>query len=98
MDLLLHLEAMPSAHNLKGLRQLFDTVESSVRALRTLGIVASSYVSLLSSILINKMPPEFCLIMSHKLSEKECDLESMMDIFQKETEAIREHSAGATLS
>ena len=43
MDLLLNLEAVTSQHNLKGLRHLFDMVESNVRGLRALGVPSSSY-------------------------------------------------------
>ena len=56
MDLLLNLEAVSSQHNLRGLRQLFDIVESNVRGLRALGVPASSYGGLLSSILVSKLP------------------------------------------
>ena len=37
MDILLRLEPMTSIHNLKGLRQLFDAVESNVRGLGCCG-------------------------------------------------------------
>ena len=58
MDLLLNLKAVSSQHNLRGLRQLFDVVESNVRGLRAFGIPASSYGGLLSSILVSKLPIE----------------------------------------
>ncbi|CAB4006506.1 Hypothetical predicted protein, partial [Paramuricea clavata] len=37
MDILLNLEPVTSPHNLKGLRTLYDTVESHIRALKSLG-------------------------------------------------------------
>ena len=53
MDLLLHLETVSSIHNLKGVRRFFDAIESNVRGLRALGVEASSYGGLLSSILMS---------------------------------------------
>ena len=97
MDLLLYLEAMSSIYNLKGLRYLFDAVESNVRGLRALGAAASSYGGLLSSILMARLPAELHLMVSRRLSEDEWDPESVMKIFQREIQD-RGHSAGATLS
>lgn len=87
MDLLLNLEAVTSQHNLKGLRHLFDVVESTVQGLRALGVPSSSYGGLLSSILISKLPPELRLIVSRELNEGEWDLDSMMRIIAREVEA-----------
>ena len=93
MDLLLNLETVTSQHNLKGLRHLFDVVESNVRGLRALGVPSSSYGGLLSSILISKLPSELRLIISRELKEGDWDLDSMMKIIEREVEA-RERSAG----
>ena len=38
-----------------------------MRGLRALGVPSSSYGGLLSSILISKLPPELCLIISREL-------------------------------
>ena len=94
MDLLLNLEGVTSQHNLKGLRQLCDVVESNVRGLRALGVPSTSYGGLLSSILISKLPPELRLIISRGLNEGEWDFELMMKIVEREVEA-RERSVGA---
>ena len=94
MDLLLNLEGVMLQHNLKGLRQLYDAGESNVRGLRSLGVSSSNYGGLLSSILISKLPPELCLIVSRELSEGEWDFESMMKIIEREVEArsgLQEH-------
>ena len=95
MELLLHLEAVTSTYNLKGLRQLFDAVESNVRGLKALGVCASSYGGLLSPILMSRLPSELRLIISRELTEDEWDIEVVMEILQREIEA-RERSAGAT--
>ena len=95
MELLLHLDAVTSTYNLKGLRQLFDAVESNVRGLKALGVSASSYGGLLSPILMSRLPAELRLIISRELTEEEWDIEVVMEILQREIEA-RERSAGAT--
>ena len=97
MELLLHLEAVTSIHNLRGLRQLFDAVESNVRGLKALGVPVSSYGGLLSPILMSRLPSELRLIVSRELSEDAWDVEVVMGIVQREIEA-RERSAGTTLS
>ena len=53
MDALMGLEAVTSNRNLKGLRRLYDLVESHTRSLHSLGIPSSSYGSLLSSVFMN---------------------------------------------
>ena len=93
MDLLLQLDSVTSTNNLKGLRRLFDAVESNVRGLRSLGVLVESYGGLLSSILMSRLPQELRLIVSRELHEEEWKFETMMEIFQREIEA-RERSAG----
>ncbi len=94
MDTLLHLEPVTSSYHLKGLRQLLDAVESNVRGLKALGVDASCYGGLLSSILMSRLPSDLRLIVSRGLREDAWSLESMMEIFRREIEA-RERSAGA---
>ena len=43
MEMLLKTDAVTSQYNLKGLRHLYDTVESQVRGLKSLGISAEYY-------------------------------------------------------
>ena len=52
------LKKRTSAHNLKGLRRLYDDVESHVRRLKALGVTSESYGSLLSSVLLSKLPQD----------------------------------------
>lgn len=68
-QLIVNLEAVASQHHLKGLRHLFDIVESNVRGLCALGVPPETYGGLLSSILMSKLPPELRLIISRELSE-----------------------------
>ena len=87
MDVLMNLEAVISQHNTRGLRRLFDSVEAQVRGLKALGISSESYGSLLSSILLNKLPPEIRLIVSRGLAEEMWDLDQMLRIFETELNA-----------
>jgi len=68
MENLLGVDSIVSQHNLKGLRHLHDTIESQIRGLRSLGIPATSYGSLLSSVLMTKLPR---LIVSREVQDEE---------------------------
>lgn len=92
MDTLLNVEAVTSPHNLKGLRQLYDNVESHVRSLNTLGVAAESYGSLLASVLMNKLPHDLQLIISRKTSDAEWKLDSLLTMVEEELTA-RERTA-----
>ena len=54
----MNLKDITSVHNLKGLRQLYDHVESHVRSLYTLGLQSSIYNGLLASTLLSKLPSD----------------------------------------
>ena len=58
MDTLLSVEAVSSDQHLKDLRRLYDTTELLIRSLKSLGIEATSYRSMLSSALLAKLPPD----------------------------------------
>ena len=77
-------------HDLKSLRHLF---ESNVRGLKALGVASSTYVGLMSSVLINKLPAELRLIISRELGDGEWEFEALMVLFETELSA-RERSAG----
>ena len=69
MDLLLNVDAVTSDQNLKGLRHLYDHIESHVRSLKSLGVTSDNYGSLLASVLMNKLPQELKLIITRKWEE-----------------------------
>ena len=87
MDALLNLETVTSLHNLKGLRTLCDSIESHVRSLGSLGVSSASYGSLLSSILMNKLPHELRVIVSRKVGDEDWEFTEVMETIQKEIEA-----------
>lgn len=87
MDILLNVEPVTSSHNIKGLRHLYDLVESHTRSLKSLGVTAESYGSLLSPVLLNKLPSEVRLIVSREVPENEWGLDKLMEMVGKELEA-----------
>ena len=95
MDILLSLEPVTSQHNLRGLRHLYDLVESQVRGLKSLGVESSSYGSLLLSVLLQKLPSELCLVLSREVSEADWNLNELLKQLEREIEA-RERAAMST--
>ena len=78
MEALLHVPSVPSHHDIKGLRRLHDSVEAHVRGLRALRVPAQSYGGLLTSVLINKLPPELRLIVTREMTGESWDLQRLM--------------------
>ena len=64
MEILLNLDTATCHYHERSLRQLHDTVESNVRSLKSLRVSRESYGGLLSSILMNKLPQEFRLVIT----------------------------------
>ena len=91
MDVLLNVEPVTSPQNVKGLRHLYDLVDSHVRSLKSLGVTSDSYGSLLSPVLLNKLPPELWLV-TREVSEADQSLDSLLKVITTEIEA-REHAA-----
>ena len=94
MDALLSLEPATS-QSLKGLRQFFDIVESHVGGLRALDVPSSSYGGLLSSVLMNKLPPDVRLVVSRQVPEADWNLDILMKVVDEEINA-RERAVLAT--
>ena len=95
MDILLSLEPVTSQHNLRGLRHLYDLVESQVRGLKSLGVEPSSYGSLLSSVLLQKLPSELRLIVSREVSKSDWNLDEFLKQLEREIKP-RERAAMST--
>ena len=87
MDTLINVDAVTSQYNLKGLRRLYDFVESHVRSLKSLGVAADSYGGLLASVLLNKLPQELQLIVSRKIGGDDWKLDVLMGIMEEEIRA-----------
>lgn len=87
MDLLLNVDPVKAEHDLKGLRHLYDLVESHVRSLRSLGVPADSYGELLSSVVMNKLPAGLRLIISRNSSAEELSFEQLLKAMEEEIKA-----------
>ena len=87
IDILLNVDAVSSQHNLKGLRHLYDMVETQVHGLRSLGVEPSLYSSLLSSALIRKIPPELQLVLSREVGDGSWTLDDLLKRLREEIEA-----------
>ena len=97
MDLLMNVEPITSHSNVKGLRQLYDVVESNVRSLKSLGVTADSYGSLLASVLMNKLPSELQLIIGRKIGDDDWKLDVILQELVQEIEA-RERTGASTVT
>ena len=97
MEILLNLDTVTSHQNMRSLRKLHDTVESNVRSLKSLGVPRESYGGLLSSILMNKLPQEFRLVITREMGNDDWQLDQLLTIFKRELEA-RERAGGTTVN
>ena len=69
------------------LRELYDTLEAHVRSLKSLGIPSNSYGSLLSSIIMNKLPQELRLIISREIKDQDWQLDNIVHALEDELKA-----------
>ena len=84
IDILLNLRAVQSDHHLRDLRRLYDTTESQVRGLKSLGVESTTYGALFSSILTAKLPPDLRLIISRKISSSNLNMDTLLEAFEQE--------------
>ena len=98
METLLNTEAVSSDNHLKDLRCLYDTTESHIRSLKSLGVEATSYGAMLSSVLLAKLPPDLRLIVSRKVSsDDDITMENLLMLFEDELVA-RERASNPSTS
>lgn len=95
MELLLKVDAVLD-QNLKSLRRLYDTVESHIRSLWSLGIDFGSYGALLCPVLLNKLPQDVRLIISRSTSSTELNMDRLLSAFEEELQ-VRERAADTIL-
>lgn len=98
MEQLLNLTPVTSANNLAGLRHLFDFVETHIRSLKSLGVAADSDGSLLSSVLLNKLPTEVPLLIRRKVPEADWSLDALLKDLQEELQAREEVALDRSMS
>ena len=98
MEALLNLDAVEKSGSVERLRNLFDKVETQVRSLRALGVESTTYGTLLSSVILNKLPAEVRLIIHRAAREKgHIPVDDLMLLFEQELHA-RERSNTVTKS
>ena len=59
-------------------------METSVRSLKALGEEQESYGTMLTSVLLTKLPPEIRLIMTRKSPSEDIDLETLLKVWEEE--------------
>ena len=95
MDGLLSLPTVNSHHDVKGLRRLYDAVESYVRGLRALGVPTEFYGGMLISIIMSKLPAEIFLIVSREITTDSWEISDVLTTIDREV-TIREHAISSS--
>ena len=85
----MNLEIVSTYNDTCRLRHLFDTVEAQVRGLKALEVPVESY-----AVLLSKLSPEICLVVSRGLSGDSWELDEILNLLDAEITA-REMAAAA---
>ena len=96
MEILLNINSVKSGVNIQALRQLHDLIESQVSSLKSLRVSSTSYGSLLSSVVMSKLPQDSRWIITREMRD-EWDLDHIRDVFRSELE-VRERANGNNIS
>ena len=94
METLLSISAVTSDNHLRDRQRLYDQAKANIRSLQALGVEPETYGTMLSSVLLSKLPPELCLIVIREISADDLDMESLLKTFEKELVA-RERATNA---
>ena len=86
---LIKLPQAAAGNSTKGLRKLYDEIETNLRSLKSLGVMPSSFGCLLVPILLSKLPRKLNLHLSRKFdSNKEVwDVDHILEELKREIEA-----------
>ena len=87
MDDLLKLPTLMSICRVKDLRAVLDQLTIHVRGLQSLGISAQQYGSLLTPIVMSKLPPDVRLLVTRKAQGSLLELGGIMEMLKVEVEA-----------
>ena len=87
MKSLLGIEQVTLIRDVKGLRQVFDKIESHVRSLSSLGVDRVAYGSLLAPVVMKRIPQEIALIVSRDVKEDSWNLDDLLKIIEREIQA-----------
>ena len=73
--------------DIKELRGLYDTVETQVRSLHSLGLDEKNYGSLLIPVIMSKLPQEIKLIITRQFGKHAWDVKLVLNALKNELEA-----------
>ena len=94
MDAILKLPNISAADDTKGVRKVYDRLETHIRSLQALGIDSEQFGPLLVPVLLDRLPAELSLIISRQYDATKGDVWELNDVLsslKKEIEA-RERS------
>ena len=89
MERLLKLPSIPSG-DIGKLRELFYLIEAQIRAVQALGV--TSYGSLLTPVILERLPNEVKLITSRKLDKEVWELSDLLQVIKDELTARERRS------
>ena len=87
MNKLLNMKRVERDRDLKGLRRLYDDIESHVRSLRSLDVDDDNYGSLLTPITMERLPHQFKLTISRQVVGDTWDLTQLLCLIWNELKA-----------
>ena len=87
MDSLLKLQKLTSANDISKIRAVYDSIESHVRSLSSLGVEAETYGPLFIPIMMEKLPEELKLVISRKIKSEVWSIADVLEAFRHELEA-----------
>ena len=90
MDALMRLEPVISDRHLRDLRKLYDNAETHIHSLQSLGISPDTYGSLLSPVLLAKLPPDMRLTISREVSGSSLNMDALLKNLAKNCLPARE--------
>lgn len=87
LNQLLKLPAVRTINDFVGLRKFFDSAETQVRNLETLGIESQTYGNLLTQILLERIPKELVLEFNRSYPDKEYTFNDLFTFLDKELQS-----------
>ena len=87
MNELLNIKRIDRDRDLPGLLKMYDDIESHVRSLRNLGVEDDNYGSLLTPIIMERLPHQFKLTISRHIGDDTWDLTQLLCLIRDELKA-----------
>lgn len=87
MEKLLSIDPVASDQNMRGLRKLYNDVETNTRSLKALGVQPEAYGAMLAPVLLGKLPTDLRLIVGRKMTEAELTLSRLQEVLEEELTA-----------